>query len=376
MKRKEFGFANWDPLQQPAPEPTSPQSVDADTYGDPQREQRKVLKSSRQVAKPIDIVSIYPDPAQPRRALPSEIRASWDGDPAHLASAFDTWMTAIEAETGRRYDLAPLLTGSGVRPLADDESDDLSALEAALLRLIDLASSIYHDGLLNPITVGAANDVYVIETGERRWLAFHLLFAALGDDRFSKIPATEVTPNVWRQANENSARDNLNAVARARQYAILMMDLLAETTPFRLYDECESDRAFYAQVLGLRVPTGQNERLLSALGVTSRSALSRYRDILGLSDDDWLRADDQNLSERELFRTQNNVDSAQPASQRRAAPASFIERTANTFSTNTLALTKIEQQIAKHPNTDFTALEPLIDAQIDKLRALKRRLRK
>ena len=33
MKRKEFGFANWDPLQQPAPEPASPQSVDADTYG-------------------------------------------------------------------------------------------------------------------------------------------------------------------------------------------------------------------------------------------------------------------------------------------------------------------------------------------------------
>ncbi len=376
MKRKEFGFANWDPLQQPAPEPTSPQSVDADTYGDPQRE-RKGLRSSRQVAKPIDIVSIYPDPAQPRRALPTDVRAAWDGDPAHLAAAFDFWLTAIESETGRRYDLTALIVGSGPRPLADNEADDLTALEAGLIRLVDLAASIFRDGLLNPITVGAHDDLYVIETGERRWLAFHLLLAALGDERWSKIPATEVTPNVWRQASENSARDNLNAVARARQYAILMMDLLAETTPFKLYHETESDRAFYAQVLGLRVPTGQNERLLSALGVTSRSALSRYRDILGLSDDDWLRADDQNLSERELFRTQNNSETEQKAAQtRRAAPASFIERTAHTFSTNTLALMKIEQQIAKHPHTDFTALEPLIDAQIDRLRVLKRRLRK
>ncbi len=374
MKRKEFGFANWEPLQ-PEPEPTSPQSVDADTYGDPQRE-RRGLKSSRQVAKPIDIASIYPDPAQPRRALPSEVRATWDSDPAHLASAFDGWLTAIEAESGRRYDLPALLTGSGARLLTDDDSENLSTLEASLVRLIDLASSIFHDGLLNPITVGAVDNVYVIETGERRWLAFHLLYAALADERFARIPATEVTPNVWRQASENSARDNLNAVARARQYAILMMDLLAETTPFRLYHESESDRAFYAQVLGLRVPSGQNERLLSALGVTSRSALSRYRDILGLSDEQWLRADDQDLSERELFRTKDNSRSeGKPPARRRSAPASFIERTASAFSTHTLALTKVEQQISKHPDTDYSALEPLIDAQIDRLRALKRRLR-
>jgi hypothetical protein len=379
MKRDKsnYNFANWNPLGQDE-QPVSPQSVDADTYGETPRERRS-LKTSRQVVRAIDIHSIYPDFAQPRRALPSQVRAHWNGDPAQLGHIFALWLDAILREGGPQYDVQGLITGSSERS-GEDDARETPILEAGLLRLIDLAASIYHDGLLNPITVENRQDHFVLETGERRWLAYHLLFATFGDERWSRIPAAEVAANVWRQASENNARDNLNAVARARQYAILMIDLLKSDVAFTPYYECPSDRAFYAQVLDYRVPTGQAERLLAALGVTSRSALSRYRDILELNDNDWVRADDLNLSERELFRAQNNSDSSgttapvQPA--RPKAPSSFIDQVTRSFAEQSARLERVEQRIAKSADVDYSMLEPLIDEQIERLRRLKKRLRR
>ena len=380
MKREKpnYNFANWNPLGQEE-EAVTPQSVDADTYGETPRERRS-LKASRQVVRAVDIHTIYPDFAQPRRALPSPIRAHWNGDPAQLGGVLNLWLETIQREGGPLYDVPALITGSGERS-GEDEQRELPALEAGLLRLIDLATSIYHDGLLNPITVENRDDHFVLETGERRWLAYHLLYATFGEERWSRIPAAEVAANVWRQASENNARDNLNAVARARQYAILMIDLLRSEAGFTPYYECASDRAFYAQVLDYRVPTGQAERLLAALGVTSRSALSRYRDILELNDDEWTRADDLNLSERELFRTQNNSDShgntaaARPAA-RTKAPESFIDQVARSFAEQTAKLDRVEQRMAKNGDVDYSLLEPLIDEQIERLRRLKKRLRR
>ena len=380
MKREKpnYNFANWNPLGQEE-EPITPQSVDADTYGETPRERRS-LKASRQVVRAVDIHAIYPDFAQPRRALPSQVRAHWNGDPAQLGGIFGLWLETIQREGGPQYDVQALITGSGERS-NEDEQREAPALEAGLLRLIDLAASIYHDGLLNPITVESREDHYVLETGERRWLAYHLLYATFADERWSRIPAAEVAANVWRQASENNARDNLNAVARARQYAILMIDLLRSEVGFTPYYESASDRAFYAQVLDYRVPTGQAERLLAALGVTSRSALSRYRDILELSDGEWTRADDLNLSERELFRTQNNSNgNGKTAGTRQAArpkaPASFIDQVARTFAEQTVKLDRMEQRITKNADVDYSLLEPLIDEQIERLRRLKKRLRR
>ncbi len=380
MKRDKsnYNFANWDPLGQDEP-PVTPQSVDADTYGETPRERRS-LKASRQVVRAVDINTIYPDFAQPRRAMPSQVRAHWNGDPTQLGAVFEVWLEDIRLEGGPLYDVPALLTGTAERS-GDDEERDVPALEAGLLRLIDLATSIYHDGLLNPITIENRDNYFVIETGERRWLAFHLLHSMLGGERWARIPAAEVAANVWRQASENNARDNLNAVARARQYAILLIDMLHSDVTFAPYQECASDRAFYAQVLDHRVPKGQAERLLSALGVTSRSALSRYRSILELGDAEWTRADDLNISERELFRAQNNSEPAAetttaPTPARPKAPASFIDQVARSFAEQTAKIERVERRMAKNADVDYSLLEPLIDEQIERLRRLKKRLRR
>jgi len=127
-------------------------------------------------------------------------------------------------------------------------------------------------------------------------------------ERWEKIPALVVDEfNVWRQASENAARADLNAIGRARQFAILMMDLLREQgKSFKPFDAMvkpgESDRAYYAQVVDERVPSGKSEMLLNGLGMSHRSAFSRCRTLLSLPDEVWTIADSNDVSEDELLR--------------------------------------------------------------------------
>ena len=106
---------------------------------------------------------------------------------------------------------------------------------------------------------------------------------------------------MWRQANENNARDDLNAIGRARQYALLMMDLHGHDQ-FKSLAECKTERQYYAQAESLSAPYGQGERLLNAMGVSSRSALTRYRKLLSLPDAVWQGGDDYDVSEEILTR--------------------------------------------------------------------------
>ena len=113
--------------------------------------------------------------------------------------------------------------------------------------------------------------------------------------------------DVWRQASENAARADLNAVGRARQFAILMMDLLSEQGHrFEQYESLirsgQSDRAYYAQVIPHRVPSGKGEMLSNGLGVSHRAAFTRCRTILGLPDQIWDIGDKVDLPEDELLR--------------------------------------------------------------------------
>src|SRR5690606_25072022 len=142
------------------------------------------------------------------------------------------------------------------------EQDDYAArfgpLEAALMKVIELAASIYQEGLLNPISlVRYGEDRFLLETGERRWLAYHLLHHYAPDDgkrdQWAKIPAQFVDGvDVWRQAAENSMRADLNAISKARQYAILLMALEQEIngSRFESYQDLiaagGTDRAYYA----------------------------------------------------------------------------------------------------------------------------------
>lgn len=259
----------------------------------------------------INIFSIHPDPGQPRRAVPSRVRAAWNGRPEYIHDMLLVWWGAVQDERSRPFDLGAYLEHEPGERSGNDEENapDLynpGPLEMAFMTIVDLAASIRRDGLTNPITLDDRN---LLETGERRWLAYHLLHFWFDgqenrpDERseWERIPARRVDQiSVWRQASENNARADLNAIARSRQWAILMMDLHGRQN-FKPFEAFESEREFYAQVADYRVPYGKGEQLLNALGVTSRSAMARYRALLALPDEVWQAGDDLNLAEEMLY---------------------------------------------------------------------------
>lgn len=268
----------------------------------------------RIVARAISIFDIHPDPAQPRRTIPSRIREVWNGNPNSVKELLMVWWGEIQRERGEAqgveeapFDIGTYLEG-GQTERAEQEDGTYSAgpLEQALFNIIMLAASIRRDGLTNPITVAhIGGGTYRLETGERRWLAYHLLHAWFdGHDgrpdegaRWESIPARVMDEiDVWRQASENNARDNLNIIGKARQYAVLMMDLHGMDA-FRSIQTFGSDREYYAQSADLSTPLGKRETLLNALGVSSPSVMTRLRHMLKLPDEIWQGGDDYNLPE-------------------------------------------------------------------------------
>jgi hypothetical protein len=244
---------------------------------------------------------------QPRRAIPSSVRQGWDGSPQQVEGVLTQWLNAVKTESGGAFDLGRYLDHA--HETEDEEGNDrersIGPIEAAFQGLVDLAATINRDGLTNPITVAPLDEMYQLETGERRWLAYHLLQAYFPGGKWEKIPARVVdAPNLWRQAAENNARDNLNAIGKARQYALLLMDLLSNDAKTRIqfkpFDTFENEREYYAQVADMAVPKGKNEMILSVMGVEHRNASSRYKALLNLPDEVWHLADDLNWPERRL----------------------------------------------------------------------------
>jgi hypothetical protein len=306
-QRREQGSAWTDDANQRAGQ--SLQDITAQGYG-----LNIAPTQQRIVARPISIFEIHPDPAQPRRTIPSRIREAWNGNPASVKQVLMIWWGEIQRERGEAlgieeapFDIGAYLEGD-VTERTNNETDDAKRgpLEQALFNIIMLAASIRRDGLTNPITVvhiGSGN--YRVETGERRWLAYHLLHAWFDghdgrpDERsqWEAIPARIMDEvDVWRQASENNARDNLNVIGKARQYAVLMMDLHGMDS-FRGIHTFSNDREYYAQSADLSTPLGKREMLLNALGVSSPSVMTRLRHMLRLPDEIWQGGDDYNLPE-------------------------------------------------------------------------------
>lgn len=269
------------------------------------------IAEHRQVAKPISIFDIYPDFTQPRRIIPSAIRHLWTGEPETLVSLFDVWIQAVESEKKDYFDVKTHLTQIGTEDFDESKEmpDETGPLEKALLSVARLAANIRQVGLTNPITVVHTGRKYRLETGERRWIAYHLLNTYFPDGQWSKIPARLVDQmDVWRQAGENNARADLNAISKARQLAILIMDLLKqEGFEFRSFDDIINmglpERAYYAQVADgnkFRIPLRQSEKILTAIGLKSAGQIRHYRMLLKLDDEAWHYADDHNLTEWEI----------------------------------------------------------------------------
>lgn len=274
---------------------TSTHSIDTALFGAIQN-----IDANRQSASPVSIFEIMPDPRQPRRTIPFVVRDGWSGDVEDMASLFNRWVELVSAERGGTpFDIGAYLdaTQDITRP------EEIGPLEESLLTLIELAVSIRQDGLTNPITVAPMGRRYQLETGERRWLSYHLLFLHTQDQKYAKIAARTVERvNIWRQAAENNARANLNAISKARQFAVLLMDLLETKRGdrFKSIDEFEGEQDFYAQVADgdqYTIPRNTSERLLAAMGLKNTKQLRDYRALLKLPPLVWQIADDLNWTE-------------------------------------------------------------------------------
>lgn len=264
----------------------------------------------------IDIFSIWPDRAQPRRTMPSVI--AWDGQPNTVQNALQRWLAALREERQTQENDAALW--DWLKAVLQQETGDLEALysdrpgpiETGLLNLVELAASIRSEGLTNAITIARTeNGRYRLETGERRWMAYHLLDSVFGESEtgdgsdgatWQKIPARVVEAfSVWRQAAENNARADLNAIGKARQYALLLMDLIGPDE-FQPVDAFENEQAFYNQAADVRIPSGKSQLMLEMMGFHHRNAFSRCRAHLKLPNELWTAGDDYDLPEDTLLK--------------------------------------------------------------------------
>ena len=251
----------------------------------------------------ISIYDIIPDVKQPRRVIPLAVRdlvIDWWLD---IEVCLNHWHAIAEERYGKQ-----IAVHEGI--MADGDWSDVTGYRDGLVEgffdLMSLASSILQDGLTNPITVVKMNRKYIIETGERRWLA-HQLMAMYAFEDYKQIPARVVDGfDVFRQAAENGRRQPLNAIGKARQVGLLLMELhKRDVDPkWATYDFLvkpgQCDRPFYAQAANgddYPIPRGQGQRLLDVTGITSMTMLRKYRALLKISDEMWREADEENLSE-------------------------------------------------------------------------------
>lgn len=283
------------------------QSVANEIYGG----SPDIPDSGRVVARPTPISAIWADVKQPRRAIPISIRMHWDGNPASVPDMLKQWCIVAQEASGVEIDVVALLNGQG----EGLNTDNFPSVAQEFLALVRLAQGIKADGLINPITINESDGKFLIESGERRWLAYHLLNMYLGET-WSKIPAAKgnVNDSVWRQASENTQRRQLNAIGMARQIALLIMAArgtppMASGTQYLEYEDVvkngASDRRYYAQVADgtvHRIPRGMGERIQAAMGL-GMEQISQYRRLLRLTEDEtindalWTKADVENWPE-------------------------------------------------------------------------------
>lgn len=295
-----------------SPIPPTLREIDETIYG--RVGSGKVPRIDKRWAEAIDIKTIRPDLAQPRRVVPMAVRGGWRGDAVGAGDVLARWWRESEKLLGATIDLKARLEQMGdggdvenIHPIADE-----------FLALVSLAGSIRRDGLVNPITVIRTKEGYMIEGGERRWWAYVLLSLHVDSEKYKAIPAMVVDGKdaIWRQAAENGVRRPLNAIGTARQLALLIMDMWRgrDGVEFNEYGFFDHDQEFYAQVKNgqaFSILKGQMERVLTVTGLKSKAQVAHYRALLSIPADIWDDADMQNWTEgriREIMQNTRQID--------------------------------------------------------------------
>ena len=256
----------------------------------------------------LNIELLYPDPVQPRRVLPERLHQQLHHQRINPRQAIRELVTMAQLQArsagrpfGNPFELAISAESE------DNTTQDITyTIEEALLRdLVHLSVTLQDDGQVNPLTVVNLSEgvriQYMIETGERRfwatWLSreFHPV-----EPHNGKVPCIIVPPNKtspFRQAKENTSRAGLNAIAMARQVALLLLHVHGREIPFG-----PVTMDFYRQALDLdlRGKREYTELVLSSLGGMSKRQLSYFKALLALSDEALELADRHNIDEFKL----------------------------------------------------------------------------
>jgi len=344
-----------------------------------------------QAIEAISLYNIVPNVTQPRYTIPHSLTDIYTVHSDNIIDIFQRWIEEVKLERAQgEFDITSYLLGENTSrgeqaEKPDEELTSISTsppsnIEKSLMKIVDLAASIRRDGLTNPISVVRRGNNYELETGERRWLAYHLLHWKFGENdllpnnkqrNWSRIPARIVKEvDIWRQASENNARDNLNAISKARQLALLLMDLHGWDN-FVPFDKFEHEQDFYSQVADgneWRIPRGHGEQLLNAMGLSDASQLRQYRALLRLPFDTWRKADDENLTEGELRKIQNQSYTVTPVTV--SSGKDQIDPLIKLATDADQWRKKIRKQMS---TTDYSArqeLKILVEEEIEQLRQL------
>ena len=182
-------------------------------------ESQAQLRERAGILSPLPLVSILPDPRQPRQLLPGDLAAQMHSGELTPAKAMTEWQKRARA----------------------NEADP--ALKRDLDELGRLADSIAQHGLINPISVRRVPGNtpvpegvnYLIVTGERRYWAHVLL--ALAERKIQEgletrspdtIKATIAPEGVSIRAHqivENVMREDIDAVEKAQGFQALRYEL-------------------------------------------------------------------------------------------------------------------------------------------------------
>lgn len=255
----------------------------------------------------LSIRQVRPDPFQARRVLPPAVRIGFVSGQLDPPGALAAWQA-----------------------LADDDPR-----EAELLRtlVINLATSIREQELVNPITVCAdGQGNYVLETGERRWWAHWWLVSMENEATFEQVRA-QVVPaaSPARQAAENLQDSPLTAVQEACQIARLLLHLTGRDTDHVVAilagEREEGDDSYGSALLGYapyrvalnlqrREVYGKWPEITRIMGRGDRQ-LQRRLAILELADDALTLADRAGLTEGQLRTLVEAADRTDGERQRR-----------------------------------------------------------
>jgi hypothetical protein len=251
--------------------------------------------------KALPLADIRPDPVQPRRDMPEDLRLEWVRHPDQIWAVLDEWLKrANEFARGRgRPEIDPRAILTNQENTSQEDLPDPDPVEGSFLKLLYDAATIYDHGLEHPITVTRWDDVWLLESGERRTLMHWALARWVDAEKWTHIPSVEVEQrSVWRQAAENNARQDLNAIERARQLALLLMDCYPDQQ-FVPFDQLSSQE-FYQQAVDLRVPYGKGGEFLAVMGLRDNAQIRRFRRLLTLPYEVWMLADELDWTEGRL----------------------------------------------------------------------------